>query len=1594
MASLPEPGTHVGEWIVERWVAAGASADVLRVAHREHPGSFGALKWFRDHARSHDIRDREAGTLRRLDHPGVVQLLDIGETDGAVWLVTSWADGRPLDAIMSQPLTPDRLAAITLPIAAAVAHAHRLGLVHGDLKPANVRVDRAGRTVVLDFGSAQPADAGTRPSATPRYAPPEWFGAAPADGRPADVYALGVIMQELASGEPAFPSAGLDALAAQKRRGPVHTDPSLDSELAALIRACTAIDPADRPSVHDLCATLDRCRSDSGQAWFSQTAALAETRSTELVGPARYTPIDELGRGGMGVVWRAWDEQLMRYVALKRPPPGIVDEARFAREAQLAARLEHPGIARIFNVERDDDGLFYTMELIEGITLRERLSRGVMHPHTAASVVGQLASAVEHAHQAGLIHRDIKPANVMIEPNGRPRLVDFGLARPLSTDVSQLTRTGELMGTPAYMAPEQIRGEPPGPAMDVYALGAILYQSLTGESPHQADSAAEVLHRRTSEPAVRARLVQPTVPPELEAICAKALELDPALRFATAGLFADELQRFVDGRPVRSARLNPARRAYRWARRNGRIVGIAIAAVCGLILVAGGTSLASNWLEARAVAAREGQAAERYARLQPELASLRTNGQTDAADSAFDSFVTDPDTAGTDARVQAWLDEADRLQRNNDLTASVDATARAWMASASDRSLIRVAAPLQRRLTMLDQTDGAAQVGDELLALVPHLAQDPAVLDVRQTSLLLDRRMAEAAALQGNPRRTRLAAVFSRATRTDAANARYHPYDHDGDGRVEVFATPASMFVERGPGIVHAAGPTLPQIVKLAEEGFRYTTWGPRVMARAKGRQAEVKPAPDQPWQAIDEPLSIGRGIQDPTDPKRSFLVQPSPARLLSWSPTEGLVDLYPEIGTHGGELAHVAAADFIGDPRPELLTAPLNWGGFELDVLVPDDDGPYPYRVLQRLPFGFATGLEVLRRGDQPPWAAVTRSAQYGSRHRFPTGDPYGGPTGLLMYEITDGGTEQVDLVPRQQGHDSLLVADLDGDGWDEAYANSFNELLVYAPGPDGASVQFVVAGLTAVGAADLDQNGDDELLVLEAETGDVWVLGLGGEQLPGNPPRTPPSAGEQDILAVHRAVALGRAGLRGRAAREIAAIARSEADAPQRDRLITTAATLFVDAGQPQNAEQLLREFADRSIDIQRQLSAHLDDRGRKHEAAALRGETPSAAAGHPPWTISFDQPTLHEALEVRSPFQARRLPDGSGMAIDGGGEKEILAIHLDPAPRHRIEIDVTVTAVDWDSLLELLITHEGDRMDVPRWFLQGRGGARLTHAYQGCLPGHLNPQRRAQAFEGEPRQLRVILRREHDQWSCSTLDLDTGLESTTGWVSSTVPGDLVLHVDGRATTDHNSSARAIVHRITVEGAPPRAAPEDALSDALAALANRNPQTALEAMPGTAPPLVRAIAASEAGQEQLAEEIVTRMLRRGETMPVAAAIRTERFAWMPLVKRVLPHAWPEVWAESYMVEIYSRAPHPKTERLLVHDLAGLEQVRPRTAEHRHTVVQLLMLRADALIRAGEQARARRALARADALSRELNRADLVARVERKRASISPVRP
>jgi serine/threonine-protein kinase len=550
----------------------------------------------------------------RLIHQNLVLTREVRAfADSSLYFtVRDYVDGPTLREVLAagrrfEPLQVVKILRQVLDALAPLAHA---GLVHSGIKPSNIFLTRNDHVVLGD--PSLPVAQGTaldmpRLAYDFRYVAPELFRSGSAVSGAADVYSLGCVLHELFRGQPPFVSDSPFELITRHDRDPIPTGPS--DAVDRWLRRMLAKDPGDRPRLADVIGALIELEdghrprpmlpppAPAGRAGASPEATLAPVvgpdapsvhllREQSLMGfedraslvpvtgadggpytmppesppavpPAPtavpgYEILELLGRGGMGVVYKARQISLNRLVALKMilhgGHAGEQEWRRFRMEAEAIARLQHPNIVQVFEVGQHNGLPFSSLEFCPGGSLDRKLAGTPLDPQEAARLVLALAGAVQAAHDANIIHRDLKPANVLLAADGTPKITDFGLAKKL--DEAGQTHTGAVIGTPSYMAPEQAQGKKVGPLVDVYALGAILYECLIGRPPFRAATALDTLMQVVNEDAVPPRRLNPRVPAELESICLRCLHRDPDRRYRSAAELGDDLHRFLEGEPV------------------------------------------------------------------------------------------------------------------------------------------------------------------------------------------------------------------------------------------------------------------------------------------------------------------------------------------------------------------------------------------------------------------------------------------------------------------------------------------------------------------------------------------------------------------------------------------------------------------------------------------------------------------------------------------------------------------------------------------------------------------------------------------------------------------------------------------------------------------------------------------------------------------------------------------------------------------------------------------------------------------------------------------------------------------------------------
>ncbi len=612
-------GDTVSRYRVQERLGGGGAGVVYRAVDLKL-GRTVALKFLSSYRSGNEADKRrflrEARASSALDHPNICTVYEIDETeDERLFIAMSFCEGETLKQRVERgPLPLLEAVHLAAQIAAGLGAAHAKGIVHRDVKPANVMVSPDGRVKIVDFGIAKLADQSrlTRDGTavgTAGYMSPEQIRGEPIDAR-VDVWSLGVVLYEMISGRLAF--SGNTEQERVRRILSYEPEPiplvraGVPHELERIVGRALAKNPAERyarmeemragllavagilgaplsstdaldPTLRDLPSA-----SSAGSRSDGDTASLAGRRI------GHYRVLEHVSGGGMGVVYQAEDLRLSRIVALKFLPPELTRDpeakARFLQEARAASVLDHPNICTIHEVGETEGGrLYLAMPYYDGETLRKKIERGPLPIEETTDIAQQIARGLAKAHRGGIVHRDIKPANLMVTGDGVVKILDFGLAKLVGA--AAITRTGSSVGTPAYMSPEQARGEEVDHRTDLWSLGVVLYEMLAGRRPFRGEHEQAVLYSLLNEQPKPLSQLRPDVPPELERIVEGLLAKDPAKRYPTVeGPLGDlkALRNETMTTTVRTPAGGPAPAGIRpwvWAAGFGLVAALAVAAL-------------------------------------------------------------------------------------------------------------------------------------------------------------------------------------------------------------------------------------------------------------------------------------------------------------------------------------------------------------------------------------------------------------------------------------------------------------------------------------------------------------------------------------------------------------------------------------------------------------------------------------------------------------------------------------------------------------------------------------------------------------------------------------------------------------------------------------------------------------------------------------------------------------------------------------------------------------------------------------------------------------------------------------------------------
>ena len=1303
--------------------------------------------------------------------------------------------------------------------------------------------------------------------------------------------------------------------------------------------------------------TMDETRVGGPTAFITETRArsamafTAETRHSGAVGfvdagaePAvpvggrigRFVVLRELGRGAMGVVYAAYDEELDRKVAIKllhagRGADASQGHAMLLREAQAMARLAHPNVVAVHEVGVLDGAVFVAMEHVAGVDLQRWLAAARRPWRDVLAVLRQAGEGLVAAHREGLVHRDFKPSNVLVGDDGRVRVADFGLAARRSGEdrgplpsVTALTETlsgeGALIGTPVYMAPELLRGAPATPHSDQYAYCVALHEALVGARPFQADdlrTLALVVERRelpTTSP--RADL-----PAWLYAAIRRGLAKAPGDRWPSLAALVELL-----ARDPGAERLQRRRRAL-------QILG-AIAATAAIVAT---MVIAYGALRRHAA---EQQAQARLAGLREQIAALRARGETDEAARLLQTFVTLPEHRGTAVIARAHLEWA---AAQSDHTAAVDAYASAYIAAQTPADGQAALLGLIHRLSAGGQVAEAAAALAVLEREAPDHAAAPELQGVRLAAALARRDLpaAVAALASGDPGGwSPVLEDLSHVTELDATRlgpadlstcgeelGHLTPVDFDGDGVTEVIAWADGgelHVLRREPGLAPlrtiAVGPARgARAVAPVVAGEPLIVASHAVAGTEKFELSLLTAAADGTTRTIDawqdsrvfHPLTLDF---DGDGQRELYIGTEAYARKLwrmerttdgSWSrrtahrPTE----------TVRSDLVAVVAADFEGDGRPELVVAAGPWRAYDVRVYRPTPTGELDQ--VTRRSFGAFTQMRALRVGDRDVVAFIKTDAQI-APDRFPADAPLGEPAGLYVIGLGAAGIEVLGHMPQNPESGprrhlyGLYAGDLDGDARDELVVEVHGQSLALLRWRAGQPLEpLVIAGLRPLMVDDLDGDGTAEIVAaVHGEPGRLLVLGAGDATL-----RPLPSA-SSDLRAVPagitdpaiaaawtRAEHLVAIGLPRRTAGELAAIARLAGPVAP-DMLLRTgelyaavgedalAAEHFVAAAtRPDIAPAALAGAAQARLRLGEFAAAEALTRQRLDavaagERAAVEAELAALAgvtAARPEQVLTFTRP-LDGRWRFADPVALRRSLARGELSVWASPTAVAAEYPLmwDGGPA-ALEVELETDVIEWGAQIAVEVVDTDDRP----WLAVSVGGfgassAPRTHVFAG------DREDRGFAVATAPRiRGRFAVVPAFDT-AIQELEVD-GSTRRRVWRTPAPrppPGPLRLRVTTKLI-EPGYVAHAWIRRIRLEGltAGGSPGPEDADHGAARSLVEGDPAAAAAALASAAPDSLRAVWRIEAllglGDVAAATRAMTALLASAPTTgPVYMAL------------------------------------------------------------------------------------------------------------------------
>ena len=1318
-----------------------------------------------------------------------------------------------------------------------------------------------------------------------------------------------------------------------------------------------------------------------GQTWGEPADEVA-LPMVESVG--KYDIVEELGRGGMGVVYQAYDADSDRYVALKLLLAGSfahhTQVQRFLREARAAAELSHEAIVPVYDIGNFEGQLFFAMAYVEGVTLRAVLdSAGALPVREACRIAATMARGLAAAHEGGFAHRDVKPANILIEAGGRAYLTDFGLV--IEADSSRLTQTGTVMGTPTYMAPELARGEkdPNWSLVDVYALGSVFYEMVTGKRAYGGEAGMQVLLDILADPPTPAGTLVPELARDVEVILQRAMARDPQYRYQSAADLADDLERYVHGEAIAARPLSASYRAFQFGKRyQGPILAICATVALTVIGTAAiWTAQTSSQREADAL--REEVAQERLTSMNTRVDDLLSHGRIEEADRTFLTFTSADAHIGTAAVGKAWLRQAERNREagktEGELTALGTAYTSTSDAALQDRTLLEIARAFRERwwwdrmnaaleLISIDDAAAAAEVLTLRVETAAALGNLDGALELLES--------ADAAGVGSSVFRAMVASL-ARGTPLGREARSADTLDLDGDGIEEIVVFPKrwgeplvaysanlsevrrwEFTADNAPGMLHVLDRTSGLFAGSREgkvSAYHWTEDGFETVGAWEDSGA----------------LACVAAIDTDGDGNRNLYMGFGPyTRHLAEANLEGgeLASAHPPTDLAMSDISALTGLDLTGDGRDELVVAVGPWSAWDLRVLTHDGDG---LKRIARTKLGYVGDLRPMTVGDETLLLAA-KSDVYPSIQAFPTDAPYGRPAGLYLFAWSDDGLVERQFLPAPAPMGTSMrlnrpvVADLDGDGLEDIAVTGNGPdatyILLYRQNQDGNFDTLAIGGLRTLAAV------GSQLLVADTrksrEFGEIWLLGRGdtfpeaqatyvGSAQPA--PDVPPA----ELGTWERAERLVEMGLNRQAAAAFEDLGNLVAGTDLAGQAWFRAGSLREETNDPDAALRAYEEagahpivsakatlagakllFAENRFEASRDLADRIRSDSNPDIAASVEELWPAdrAEAATIVTTLAFDRP-LSDAWVV-DPVAVRRDAIAGTLVVDAvTGHGTLARLPLERVGPMALSVDFELARLEWAAGVRIVLRPiDGPAGSAMGIGVAGWGGGGLLERQIGCMPtgqSRIGGQRTSVPGAADPIKLHGELRSSYaqDAMSCRITGSEGGNlhSSSTSVKVEQPPGrwELAIESSGDEATNAAMLAQIAISNIEIRGA---------VLATSATVASDNPiATAMSTDVTTS-------------RKELLESDPEALVR---------ALRSRRETFVPIAQAALGRDYFQAYASAWLTAANMHDHDEAVQRSLLADLDGLRALAPRSQVEASVRHELLYFRGRARWRAGQ---------------------------------------